>query len=257
MTINPNELILDRVRELILTDLTDGSVLARLTSLEESSLETSAEGTDVVDAIGSVITTIYKSKKASFSASNSLMSLDLLAAQYGTDKEIADTTNKIPVPVSEVLTVSEGKITLTNTPSNTVKYIYKLADKSLAKKYAVAATASATEFSITGSEITVPTGETGTFYVEYEYQGESAVKVANYAENFPETVGVKIFAIFKDVCNENIKYAGSIVAKKGKLDPTAITNALTSTGKHPFKINFNKDYCDDTNPDLFSVIIAE
>jgi hypothetical protein len=257
MAINPNELILDRVREVILTDLTDGSVLVRLTSLEDSSLETTAEGTDVTDAIGSVITTLYRSKKASYSASNSLMSMDLLAAQYGTNKEVADITNKIITPVSEVLTAESGKITLSNIPTGTVKYIYKLVDKTLAKKYNVATTASTTEFSITGKDITIPTDETGTFYVEYEYAAESAVKVANKIENFPESVGVKIFGIFKNICNENIKYAGSVVAKKGKLDPSSITSALTSTGKHPFKINFNKDYCDDTNADLFSVIIAE
>lgn len=256
MAINPNELILDRVRELIFTDLADGSVLARLTSLEDSSLNTSAEGTDVVDAVGSVITTLYRSKAAEFTASNSLFSLDLAAQQFGSTKEVADEINTISVPASEVLTVADGKITLTHTPSNTIKYIYKLENKTLAKKYTVGASVSETEFTITDKEITVPTGVTGDIYVEYEYEGKSAVRVANNTNNFPEAVGVKIFCIFKNVCNENIKYAGSIVAKKGKLDPTSVQLALTSTGKHPFTVRFNKDYCDD-NADLFSIIVAE
>ena len=39
---NVNELILDRVRSLVFTDLNDGSVIGRLTSLEDPSLQTAA-----------------------------------------------------------------------------------------------------------------------------------------------------------------------------------------------------------------------
>ena len=67
------------------------------------------------------------------------------------------------------------------------------------------------------------------------------------------------FAIFKDICNENIKYAGAIVARKGKIDPSSIETALTGSGKHSFSIDFMKDYCseDSGDADLFNVIIAE
>ena len=100
---------------------------------------------------------------------------------------------------------------------------------------------------------------TGKIYVEYEYETTDAVRVVNNTDKFPEAVGVKIFAIFKDMCNENIKYAGAIVAKKGKIDPSSIETALTGTGKHSFDIDFMKDYCDDSldGVDLFSVIVAE
>lgn len=256
MAINPNELILDRVRELILTDLADGSILARLTSLEDPSLNTSAEGTDVTDAIGAVITTLYRAKNAEFTATNSLLSLDLAARQFGTTKTVASTTSTINTPTFEILTVSGGKITLKNTPSNQIKYIYKLENGNLAKKYTVSTTASNDNFTISDKTITVPTGVTGDIYVEYEYAANSAVKIVNNTENFPEAVGVKIFSIFRDKCNENIKYAGCIVATKGKLDPSQIQLALTTTGKHPFTIRFNKDYCQN-NADLFSIIVAE
>lgn len=256
MAINPNELILDRVRELILTDLADGSILARLTSLEDPSLNTSAEGTDVTDAIGAVITTLYRAKNAEFTATNSLLSLDLAARQFGTTKTVASTTSTINTPTFEILTVSGGKITLKNTPSNQIKYIYKLENGNLAKKYTVSTTVSNDNFTISDKTITVPTGVTGDIYVEYEYAADSAVKIVNNTENFPEAVGVKIFSIFRDKCNENIKYAGCIVATKGKLDPSQIQLALTTTGKHPFTIRFNKDYCQN-NADLFSIIVAE
>ena len=256
MAINVNELILDKVRSLIFTDLADGSVIGRLTKLEDPSLQTAAEGEEVTDAQGALITKIFRAKTGRFEATNSLFSVDLLAQQYGTEKEVASDTATIVTPCEETLTDADGKITLSHTPSNTIKYIYKLENGTLAEKYVVGTTASATEFSINDAEITVPTGVTGKIYVEYEYEATSAVRVVNNTENFPEAVGVKVFAIFKDMCNENIKYAGSIVAKKGKIDPSSIETAFTPTGKHSFAIDFMKDYCDE-DADLFSVIIAE
>ena len=258
MAINVNELILDKVRSLIFTDLADGSVIGRLTKLEEPSLQTASEGEEVTDAQGALITKIFRAKTGRFEATNSLLSIDLLAQQYGTEKEVASDTSTIVTPCEETLTVADEKITLSHTPSNTIKYIYKLENGTLAEKYVVGASASATEFAIDGAEITVPTGVTGKIYVEYEYEATSAVRVVNNTENFPEAVGVKVFAIFKDMCNENIKYAGSIVAKKGKIDPSSIDTAFTATGKHSFAIDFMKDYCADADDgDLFSVIIAE
>ncbi len=253
---NVNELILDKVRSLIFTDLADGSVIGRLTKLEEPSLQTAAEGEEITDAQGALITKLFKAKTGKFTATNSLLSMDLLALQYGAEKEVADATNKITVPTEEILTVENGKVVLAHEPVGEIKYIYQLESGQLAKKYTVGAAASETDFAINGKEITVPTNVTGKIYVEYEYEAASAVRVANNTENFPEAVGVKIFAIFKDVCNENIKYAGAIVANKGKIDPSSIETALTGTGKHSFDIDFMKDYCED-GADLFSVIVAE
>ena len=255
MAMNVNELILDKVRSLIFTNLVDGSVVGRLTKLEDPSLQTAAEAEEVTDAQGALITKLFRAKTGRFEATNSLFSMDLLAQQYGADQIVADETNKIIQSCEETLEVADGKVTLTHTPSNEIKYIYKLESNALAKKYIVGTTATASEFAVNGAEITVPTDVTGKIYVEYEYESTDAVKVVNNTENFPEAVGVKIFAIFKDVCNENKKYAGTIIAKKGKIDPTSIDTALTATGKHSFAVDFMKDYCDD-DADLFSVIVA-
>lgn len=254
--INVDELILDRVRSLIFTDLATGEVIGRLTKLEESSLQTAAEAEEVTDAIGALITKIFRAKTGRYEATNSLFSMNLAAIQYGTKKEVADENNTIIAAVEEILTVADGKVTLKYVPSNEIKYIYKLENGNIATKYVVGAAASATEFAINGQEITVPTDVTGKIYVEYEHASKSAVRVVNNTENFPEAVGVKIFAIFKNVCNENQKYAGAVVAKKGKIDPSSIDLALNSTGKHPFAIDFMKDYCDE-DADLFSIVISE
>ena len=89
MAFNPNELIIDRVRYVTAHDLETKEMLFMLTQIEDPSLNCTAEGEDVVDAVGALITTMYRSKQAEFTATNSLFSLDLAAAQYGTQKKVA------------------------------------------------------------------------------------------------------------------------------------------------------------------------
>ena len=259
MAFNKNELILDKVRSLVANDLSTGQMLFRLTSLEDPSLSCTAEGEEVTDAIGAVITTLYRAKRAAFSATNSLISLDLAAAQYGTQKEVATTEGKIVDYTYEILTIADGATTveLSHVPSNDVLWIYSIADGEVGKAYK-AGVVSADAFAIEGKVITLPTGLTGKVYVEYQYEAENAVRVVNNASNFPEACSMIIYAYFRDKCNENIVYSGKIICPKAKLNPESVELALTSTGKHPFEFTMMKDYCSEEGEDtLFSIIVAE
>lgn len=66
-----------------------------------------------------------------------------------------------------------------------------------------------------------------------------------------------IYAYFKDKCNENKVYSGKVICPKAKLNPESIELALTSTGKHAFELTMMKDYCDETNDELFEIVVAE
>ena len=74
MAFNKNELILDRVRSATYHDLTTNEVIFRLTSIEEPSLNTTAESEEVTDAIGATIATLYRAKKGTFSGTNCWLS---------------------------------------------------------------------------------------------------------------------------------------------------------------------------------------
>lgn len=264
MAFNQNELILDRVLSLTAHDLSNGEMLFRLTSLEDPSLNCTAEGEEVTDAIGALITTLYRAKKATFSANNSLFSLDLAAAQFGAKKEIASDESKIEVPACETLTVAEGKkITLSNTPVNPIRYVYKLKNGGVEASYTQTAFVEEGEtgielFSIDGSVITLPDSvEVGEkILVEYEFESTNANRIVNKTSEFPKACNMKIYAIFRDKCNENTVYAGTIVAEKAKLNPESVELALTSTGKHAFEFQMMRDYCDE-EAELFKIIIAE
>lgn len=271
---NKSELILDKVRNLTAHDLATGQLLFRLTSLEEPSIQCSAEGEEITDAVGSVITTMYRAKKATLSATNSLISLDLAAEQFGAKKQIAglknytygneeDTTAKIKDYTYEILTVKDGKITLAHKASNEIKYIYSINNNEIGTMYVSGATASPTDFVVdneTGdvTVITVPEGLTGKIFVEYQYETLNAIRISNRASEFPRAVGLVVYAYFKDVCNENLTYSGKIICPKAKLNPEQVELALTSTGKHAFEFSMMKDYCSDEGDDeLFSIVLVQ
>ena len=263
MALNINELVLDRVRSLTLHDLTDGSMICRLTQLAEPSLNCTAEGEEVTDALGSRITTMYRAKAAEFTANNALFSLDLAAAQYGTKKEVADTGSTITDYTYDILTFTTGDATsgvaLTHTPDDeeSIKYAYEIVNGGIGRTFTVGAAASATEFQVTGGKIIPPTGFTGQLFVEYTYEAESAVRVVNSADKFPEACSAVIYVMFRDVCNENLVYSGKIIIPKAKMNPESIEIALTSTGQHPFSLDISKDYCNETNPELFEIIVSQ
>lgn len=267
---NKNELILNRVRSVVAHYLDTGKMMFRMTSVEEPSLQCTAEGEEIVDAIGSLITTLYRAKKATFTGSNSLVSLDLMAAQYGTQKEIATAENKIVDYTYEIHTVEDGKITLKHAPIGEIKYIYSMVAGEVGTCFVAGSAVSDTEFvyqaPVAGTDgaedtpatIQVPTGLTGKVYVEYQYENTEAIKITNKAANFPEACSLVIYAYFNDKCNENLTYSGKIIAPKAKLNPSQIELALTSTGKHPFEFTMMKDYCeDDEDAELFSVIVSQ
>lgn len=261
MAFNKNELILDRVRSMTFNDLSTGEMLFRLTQLEDPTLTCTSEGEEVTDALGSVITTLYRSKKATFSATNSLVSLDLAAAQYGTKKEVAEADKEIVTRTFEIITIPDAVTTvkLAHKPANKddVKFIYSIANGELGKSYKAGANVSDTEFVVAeNGTITLPTGLTGKIYVEYEFKTENAVRIVNKASKFPEAAKVVIYAIFRDACNENVVYSGVIVCPKAKFNPESVELALTSTGKHAFELNMMKDYCEDDG-DLFTIIVNE
>lgn len=257
MAFNKNELILDKVRSLVANDF-GGKMLFRLTSLEDPSLNCTAEGEEITNAIGALITTLYRAKKAEFSATNSLMSLDLAAAQYGSKKEIAEGEGFVDYDY-EILSVDGATVKLKRTPIvDSIKYVYVVEKGEVSTAYKVGSAATDTE-AMVGDDgtITLPTVVTsGKVYVEYQFMNKNAMRIVNKAGDFPSACSIVIYAYFKDKCNENLTYSGKIICPKAKLNPESVELALTSTGKHPFTFTCMQDYCEDDN-ELFTIIVSE
>ena len=220
-----------------------------------------SESADVTDAIGSVIMKFDRSKSAEFSASNALFDTNLAAAQFGSEKKLADEDIKICVPAYQQCLVKEGKIELEHVPAgpagNEIEYIYALKnDSSLGTKYAKGSTLSASTFTLDAATktITVPTGVTGMIAVFYEYETDKAVVLENSASNFT-TAGKFVMEVMgKDVCDSAKTYYAYVVFPNAKLKPD-MDLSFTTDGGHPFSMTMMQDYC-DLEKRLFNIYIA-
>lgn len=259
MAFNKNEVVLEKVRQASYYNLEDGKLELRITSIEDPSLSTTAEGEEVTDAIGSLITTIYRAKKATFGGSNSLFSFDLAAKQLGTEKEVASADKTITNYAYEILEVDGTTVKLKNKPNvDSIQYIYAMESGEIGKSFAAGAAAAEEEFVVDAEGvITLPTSVTsGKVYVEYTYETENAVRVVNRSSQFPTAGRLVILAYFRDKCTDKV-YSGAVVCPKAKLNPESVEFNLTATGKHPFEFTMMKDYCDELNDELFEIVLSE
>ena len=255
---NVNEVVLEKVKQASLYDIESGELLHRLTSIEDPSLNTTADKEEVVNAQGETITDIYRAKKATFGGSNSLFSFDLAASQFGAEKEVASADNKIINYIAETLTIANGQVKLSKTPvEGGIPYIYIMESGDVGESYAVGAAATEDEAVVAADgTITVPTSITeGRVYVEYPYESEEAVRVVNRAGEYPTAGKLVILALFRDKCTDKV-ILGSIICPKAKLNPESVDLSLTPTGKHPFEYTMMKDFCSDDDK-LFEIVLSK
>lgn len=257
-TFNKNEVVLEKIKQASLYDLEDGRLLNRLTSIEDPSLNTTAEKEEVVDAQGNTITDIYRAKKATFGGSNSLFSLDLAASQFGAKKDIASASNKIVNYMAETMTIADGKVKLSRTPVvDSIKYVYIIENGEIGESYKAGAASSGAEVVVADDgTITMPTDVTeGKVYVEYAYESDEAVRIVNKANEYPTAGKLVILALFRDKCTDKT-ILGSIICPKAKLNPESVDLSLTPTGKHPFEYTMMKDFCSDEE-ELFEIVLSK
>lgn len=264
MSFNPNELILEKIRAVEEYDPATNELTGRYTQIEEPSLKTSADATEVTDAMGATIYTIYKAQKGTFDFTNSLFSLDLAASQYGTKKIVANEGNKITVPVSEIITIgADHTVILKYTPIGVtgaeVKYVKVInSDNTFGETYEVSALAGDGKFTINAATktITLPDNVTGRVFVNYEKESSEAVQVTKRTDGVPEVKTLLIHAIFHSVCDTNVVYAGIIRCPKAQIDPSSTEISLKSDGKHGASYILQKDYCSD-DAKLFDIIVSK
>ena len=255
MSFNAKNFIIDKVRRVTQINLETGLVDWTLTSIESPQIEFTGESTDKTDAYGVLLARFDTAKGVNFSGEGSLLSMPLMAAQLGTEVEVADATNKVygeAFEILKVVTTGEGASAtktaeLPLTPKTIPSVVYTLSeDKNIDSTIEVGT--GDDKASISGKVITLPASFTGTqIAVFFDYETDEAVKVSDGSENFAEAAKYIVDILAADVCNPSIKRAGSIVFPKAKIDNN-FTIDLTTEGTHPFSFSALKDYCaDDAN----------
>lgn len=261
MAFNVNNFVIDHVIRFIMLSTNDNSVLWSINQVTDPALSCASETTSATDALQTPIMTFERAKTATFSGSNAIFDLNLLAAQMGTEKEIASAENTIIVPCFETITIESGKTqyTLKHTPTEEITFIYALnGDETLGTAYTAGTAASATEFVYaSGGKITVPTGAKAgdQFFVIYDYESAAAVSVTNSAKNFPKA-GKGIMEILgADVCDPtNLIYA-YLILPNAKLS-SSVDITLATEGGMPFSIECAQGYCDKEKK-LFQLVVPD
>lgn len=260
-TFDVNNFAIDHVLRGIMTSAADGSLMWSINQISEPSLSVTTESTEAVDALGARIIEFDHSKKAEFSAQNSLFDLSLYAAQQGSGKEVATETKTVTVPAFETILVPDNvsdPVKLAHKPNTApVEIYYMKGDNTFGKVVKCGAAAAEGLFSY-DEETQAITFHTDAksgdqYFVQYEYEATQAVAVTGDAINFPKSGRFVMEVLGSDTCDPGTLIHAYVVFPNAKLDAN-VDVSFTTDGKHPFKIKANPDYCDREKV-LFKIIV--
>ena len=255
-----NNFVIDRVLRGIALSQSDGSVLFSINQITNPSLSCTSESKDAVDALGVPVATFYRAKNAEFKAENAIFDMNLLATQVGATKRVASAISTITAPMFETIDINgtSSTYTLAHTPKTAPSKIYKLnSDSTLGTPYAKGTSASATEFTISTTTLTPPTGLVAgdKLFVIYDYEATSAVAVANSADKFPTGCKFIMQVLGCDVCDQTSLIYAYLIFPNAKLSPDFDWTIATES-THPFSMKAQQAYCSSTKK-LFEIVIPE
>lgn len=257
---NVSNLVVNRMSTAILEDKTTGEMVLHCLEIKDGSLECSGEQVYATGSVGQRIASFDRSKDAQITMATPFFDFNLIAAQAGTTKEVADETNKLVAPKIETLTVKDGKATLGADPvEGSLMYIYSMYDDGATKDtYKLGATASETEFVLTEKEITLPTDvfkDGDRIFVKYETEVTEGVSITNMAKNTARSGRLTVEVFLVDPCDQNLEYKGYIIFPNAKLTLES-TIEIDPEAAQSFTFEAMQDYC-DAEKKLYQIIVCK
>lgn len=226
----------------------NGNLLYTLDQLTSAQVEVSSDPTEVTDKRGNIIRQIYNNKTATFTATSALASPVLLNANSGSDIQIAGTgANAIQMPRIQVIAAG-SQLDVTEAKSGTIQVMGLYNNGANGAVLAQGTTAVVDEtyaYDSTTHKITVPNAATDaptTYLVKYERDVESGMKMANYADQFPDTVALTLYIAVMDPCSDKYK-AGYLVIPSFTPDPSVTIGFDSDNQEVDFTGSVNLDFC--------------
>ena len=251
MAFRLDDIIIDRLQYAVATDFSD-NLLYVLTQLSDAQLNVSADSTDAVDNLGTLIKRFWRGKTGEFTATNALVNFNIIAAMSGSDKEYASATNAIVMP--KIATVKSGS-TLNlgaNYVVGSVHVAILYGNGAMGQTFTLGTTASNTEFAIDSSGVlTPPTGLSAddfdptkdVFIVHFKRTiTANGMKLANSANKFPQTIHFTIKALAVDPCNPDSLRSCYIYLPSFQPSPE-VSVQLTTDATIDYTGALQVDYC--------------
>lgn len=248
-------IVIDRILQAIAEDF-NGNLLYRLTQLQDGTIETTSETKDATDAQGTLIKRFYTNKGVSFSATNTMLDLDVLGVTTGSGKQVASGEKTIVMP--RIMIVPKGtSISLPEAPiEGTVQVAAINTNGTLGKQYALNTSASAAQFALSAKTLTLPTDAEATqFMVKYEYNSTTGVKVSQDATTFPGTIKLTLSVLCVDPCSADTLRHAYIVFPSFQVSPDTSVS-LTTESTFDFSGEAQVDYC-SADKNLYYIVMSE
>ena len=248
------------------------NLLYTLDQLTSASIEVSSDPTDITDKNGNIIRSIYQSKTATFTANSALLSPVLMNAQSGSPMELASATAKIQMP--KITVVAAGAtVDVSDAKDGTIHVMGLYGNGANGAVLAQGTTAVVDKtfaYDSSAGTITVPGAAD---YIEAdlqikgrgssswsqpkkpyrlkfndkvsllgEHKDRSWVLIANYADKFPDTIALTLYAAVMDPCSDKYK-AAYIVIPSFQPSPAVTISLDAESTETEFTGNINVSYC--------------
>lgn len=235
MAFNLGDIIVDRI-QYGWAEKFDGTPLHVLTQLAEASIEVTAESKDAADKDGTLVKRFWRGKTGSFTATNAMLSMPVLASMSGvtpdivSDGTLADgTTGTLTMP--KIITVESGKtITLTGVVEGTVHVAELTQSGSMGAIMTAGTSSSATSFVLSGESFTAPTNSGKQYIVKYNRTVSNGAIIHNQADKFPDTIKLYLKVLAVDPCSADTLKAAYIELPSFQPSPETTIN-LTTDGQ--------------------------
>ena len=245
MAHNLNNIVVDRVLRGIFSDKND-NIIFSLNQVQDLSLNQTSESQEITDALGVSIMELMRAKALEASATNAIYDFGLLAAQYGTDKVVANDKSKVVTPAMETFEATGTEYTLKHTPVKAPAAIYTLnLDSTLGRGFTCGTAASEREFAYADGKITLPTGldANAEMFVMYEYETDNAIEVVNSADKFAKMGKMTFEILAYDVCDPETKLFGYLILPRFQLSNDFDWSIGGDSQQHAFSGKAMVDYC--------------
>lgn len=271
----------------------DGSLAWMTNQLMDFQINVDAEEDTKTDANGNTIFSISRAKSCDVSFSTPLLTLELVAAMNGSEKQIGSNDHKISVPKFETikLVAETNKVVIAST--TTTIYLaqdvknsgtvgtpaYKISaalltkDGSTRKKLIYdkdadeIADLTQGEFMFTkGTGDTIPTkydsitilnadyDAGSSILITYEYETADAIQIVNSAEDFPVASVVKVLVRGYDVCDKTAPIYAYFIFPAAKFQ-TNYTLGMALDQNIDCNLTCSYDYCSEAR-ELYRMVIA-
>lgn len=213
-------------------DINTHEMVGHESLIENFTINKSADKTSVTDPHGQELWSLYNNVQMTVNYDESLQSLMSIAENLGTTPTFATQSVTVNRPVSETLTISANKVTLSYTPVDPEDITIRVTttDNPIGKLYHYDSTAGTDTFAVSGKNITFASGTSGTAMVNYEKaMTKGAVVEASTDTEYPIRE-LHIYIKVKDVCTDET-FSGVWVFYRVQKDVTSIDLDFAIDGK--------------------------